>query len=413
MSLNDIKSSYFIQILFCHLSEEMKLKIVKYNKNYQNLLNINLINYKIFSGKYIEYESNGKAKEYDSYDDHLIYEGEYLNGKRNGEGKEYDEDGKGKILFEGNYLNGKRNGEGKEYFSNEELKFKGEYLNGKKWNGNGYDIYGHMVYELKNGNGFVKEYDDYDEYDLEFEGEYKNGEKNGKGTSYDGYSKEFDGEYLNGRKWNGKIYDGIDNNDDNIICELKEGKGLMKMFFNRDNILKREGQFLNGELNGKVREFNNKGQLIFEGEYLDGILTGKVKEYYKGEIKFEGEYLYGHKRKGKEYIKGKLEYEGEYLFDRKWNGKGYDKNGNIIYEVINGNGTVKEYKEYDEGDILVFEGEYLNGKRNGKGKEYDYKGRVMFEGEYLNGKRWNGKGLEYNFVTGYHDNIKYLNGKTI
>ena len=62
MSINDIKSSYFIIILFSHLREEVKLKIIKYNKNYQHLLNIKLINYQIFSGKYIEYESNGKEK---------------------------------------------------------------------------------------------------------------------------------------------------------------------------------------------------------------------------------------------------------------------------------------------------------------------------------------------------------------
>ena len=40
----------------------------------------------------------------------------------------------------------------------------------------------------------------------------------------------------------------------------------------------------------------------------------------------------------------KLEYEGEFLYERKYNGKGYDNNnGNIIYELINGNGKVKEY----------------------------------------------------------------------
>ena len=40
---------------------------------------------------------------------------------------------------------------------------------------------------------------------------------------------------------------------------------------------------------------------------------------------------------------------GEYLNGKLWNGKGveYDKN------------------------IIIFEGEYLNGKRHGKGKEYD------------------------------------------
>ena len=56
----------------------------------------------------------------------------------------------------------------------------------------------------------------------------------------------------------------------------------------------------------------------------------------------------------------------------------------------------KIMKEYDgSSDCLIFEGEHLNAKRNGKGKEYDINyGRLIFEGEYLNGKR-NGKGKEY------------------
>ena len=64
------------------------------------------------------------------------------------------------------------------------------------------------------------------------------------------------------------------------------------------------------------------------------------------------------------------------------------------------------------GNTIIFEGEYLNGERNGKGKEYDTCGyKLNFEGEYLNGKK-NGKGKEYNTklnqisFEGY-----YLNGK--
>ena len=63
----------------------------------------------------------------------------------------------------------------------------------------------------------------------------------------------------------------------------------------------------------------------------------------------------------------------------------------VIYEKD------RKVKEYNKDDILLFEGEYLNGKRNGKGKEYDYKNFknfLIYEGEYLNGKR-NGKGKEY------------------
>ena len=61
-----------------------------------------------------------------------------------------------------------------------------------------------------------------------------------------------------------------------------------------------------------------------------------------------------------------MEYEGEFLYDKKWNGKRYDINNNLIYELNNDNGKGKEYT-YD--GKLIFEGEYLNEKRNGKGKE--------------------------------------------
>ena len=40
--------------------------------------------------------------------------------------------------------------------------------------------------------------------------------------------------------------------------------------------------------------------------------------------------------------------------------KGYDKNGNIIYELNQGNGKIKEFNIQDK---LIFEGEYLNGKK--------------------------------------------------
>ena len=62
---------------------------------------------------------------------------------------------------------------------------------------------------------------------------------------------------------------------------------------------------------------------------------------------------------------GKLEYEGDYLYNKKINGKGYDKDGNIIYELINGTGKVKEYYNNKQ---LIFDGELLNGKKKWKSK---------------------------------------------
>ena len=92
----------------------------------------------------------------------------------------------------------------------------------------------------------------------------------------------------------------------------------------------------------------------------------------------------------------------------------YDAYDNIIYEgeflnrKINGKG-----EEYYKNGRLKFEGEYLNGKINGKRKEYNYFfGELSFEGEYLNGKS-NGKGKEYYDDGKLHYECEYLNGKTL
>ena len=126
--VENIISVYFQKILLSSLNEKTKLDLIKYNKHLQNLMDIKLINYKFYKGKYIVYETKGKGKEY--FNGELKFEGEYLNGKRNGKRKEYDYNGK--LSFEWEYLNGKRNGKGKEYYGNGTLYFEGEYLNGNK-----------------------------------------------------------------------------------------------------------------------------------------------------------------------------------------------------------------------------------------------------------------------------------------
>ena len=104
------------------------------------------------------------------------------------------------------------------------------------------------------------------------------------------------------------------------------------------------------------------------------------------------------------------EYKGEYLNGKK-HGKGRDYcNGRLIYEgeYLNGekNGKGKEY--YCNGR-LIYEGEYENGKMHGKGKEYYSDGKLKYEGEYENGIK-HGKGKEYcNGKLEYEG--EYLNGK--
>ena len=292
--LENIISTFFVKMVFFNIQETIKLSLIKYNKKLQNIININLNHYKKLCRRYIIFESKGKGKEYNK-NNMLLYKGEFLHGKRNGRGKEYYEN---------------------------ELIFEGEFLNGKKWNGKTYSRYSHIIYELREGKGYIEELD-HDNL-LVYKGEYSNGKRNGKGKEYnmiDGHLI-FEGEYFNGKRWSGKGYYGYN--------ELKKGKGY-------------------------VKDYDSIGFptiLIFEGEYLNGEKNGKGKEYncFNGSLKFEGQYLYGKRNgKGKEFDEyGNLIFEGDYLNDKKWNGKVYDYLGNLINEFILG--STKDLKDDDEDD---------------------------------------------------------------
>ena len=59
--------------------------------------------------------------------------------------------------------------------------------------------------------------------------------------------------------------------------------------------------------------------------------------------------------------------EIDYINGKKWNIKKFNPANNIIQELINGNVIIKEYEKRN----LIYEGEFKNGERNGKGQEYD------------------------------------------
>ena len=63
--MDKIKSSFFFMFLLPYINDKRKFKITNYNKDLQNFLGINLLDYKRMSGKYILGDINGKGKEYD------------------------------------------------------------------------------------------------------------------------------------------------------------------------------------------------------------------------------------------------------------------------------------------------------------------------------------------------------------
>ena len=155
--------------------------MAKYNKSFQNKLNISLIDYRRFCKKYIIYEEKGKRKEFNGINDILINEDEFLKGEKNWNGAIFDEKGKLKYVWEfkahgvgkeynsrgelkyiGYYLYWKKNGKGKGYYNYKlnKIKFEGEYLNDKRWVRIGYDKDQEIIFELKDGKGYVKEYEE-------------------------------------------------------------------------------------------------------------------------------------------------------------------------------------------------------------------------------------------------------------
>ena len=269
-----------------------------------------------------------------TYENYLKYEGEYLNGKKTGKGKDYDYEGN--LIFEGEYKNGLKNGKG-IYYELGYLLFEGEFKDGIR-NGKGkYYFYGHLKYEGDYFNGFVngkgKEYDIFNGKMI-YEGEFKDGEKNGKGELFD-YGKNivFKGEFINNKKYNGTEIETKNNIQfiSKYILGKKNEYAKLKIYINKKLIF--EGQCLNGIKAGKGKEYDNKGNLIFSGEYLNGKRNGKGKEYN----------LDGY-------------FEGEFKNGKKWNGIGYNRKGEIEYNIIDGNGTIKEYNSRN----LIYEGECLN-----------------------------------------------------
>ncbi len=157
-----------------------------------------------------------------------------------------------------------------------------------------------------------------------------------------------------------------------------------------------------------------KLDMIKYNKYYQKLFSLYIKDYkeFSGRYKIDGINGYG-----KEYqlYSGNLIFEGEYK-NKKRNGKGI--------EYINYYGglevTCNSFPLYDNDKYvhvgfkkselkISFRGNYLNGKRNGRGIEYYYNGNTKFEGEYLNGIKWNGKGYDLHNKNIY--NIKNGKGK--
>ena len=127
-----------------------------------------------------------------------------------------------------------------------------------------------------------------------------------------------------------------------------------------------------------IHKQGNKDKKINYGTFIHSF----IKELNNNNIKSINSIPYNKKV----YENGDY-YIGEMLNNIP-NGKGkkFDKYGNIIYdgEIINGKANGKGILYYKNGYYYV--GQWLNDKKNGKGTIYDKNGNVNYEGDFVNGK---------------------------
>ena len=79
-----------------------------------------------------------------------------------------------------------------------------------------YNYNNEFLFKLINGNGIGKEYNFCGE--LEYEGEFREGERIGLGKEYNQDEIIFEGEFLNEKRWNGK---GKEYSNGEILYEFK------------------------------------------------------------------------------------------------------------------------------------------------------------------------------------------------
>ena len=299
----NVKSLNIIKHILSFLSRNEKLNLIAYNKNLQNKLGINIEYYKQISGRYKIIDTNGKGKEYELITNQLLFEGEYRNGKRNGKGI--------------------------ELYGNGDIKFEGEYLNGKRYKGKGYNIERKLELEIEK-DGSIKEY--YSENKLKFEGKI-----------------------FYGRKWNGKGF----NYEGKEEYEIKNGKGYVKEYDYEGKLLF-EGEYINGERNGKGKEYFNIEIISDKDKKFFPFLSGNILKdldnknflFFNPNIKYNNENL--EENMNQKRIINKIKFEGEYLNGKRWNGKGFNHEGKEVFKIENGDGLIKEYNNKGK---LILEGE--------------------------------------------------------
>ena len=325
---------------FTILYYDDKKEKIKYKGEYTN---------KKYDGRGILYDTNGE----------MIYNGYFKNNEYDGFGNEFKY---GKLAYEGFFTNGEKNGKGLLYYNNsEQIFFNGifgmsKYIEGISYEPNGYKIYEGIFINNRPKEGKKLKLYKLDG-ELEYEGDFLNGNYHGYGTLYEKGKYEYMGK-INEYKYL------------KYIGEFKDHKynGHGKLYFDHylGKYLFYDGTFDNNIFSGNGKIYYQNKKIFYEGQFENNDVNGKGIKYYRnGIIKIDGNF------------ENNICLEGRY----------YVPNGKIIYEGEFKNDIPKESKKiiiYDNNTNKIYEGEVHDGKYDGPGIEYCplIKDKKLFEGNF-------------------------------
>ena len=350
------------------------------------------------------------------YADGFKYKGEFVKNKRSGKGVAIYPN---KSKYSGNWHEGSHEGFGM-FVSSDNSCYVGQWRRGKKHgygryyfpNGDFYD--GEFYGNHANGHGVYFHGDTQNVY----VGQWEKSMRCGIGTYYyktgsvyKGYFKDnnihgrgvFD--YETGAKYSGQFRDNLKhgfgtftwptgNKYKGNFCDDKmSGHGSMDYAAGHSYV----GQWENNKKHGRGVFTSNRGN-IYDGHFLEDVKNGKGKmTYFPGTIlqeEYDGDWKDGMRWGLGKYVYKQSEgvvYEGQWVKDLR-HGKGIVRfkdgsvyNGDIKKERIEGEGTWI----YNDGSQYM--GSFRSGLKNGHGTHLNGRTGEIFQGEFTDGVR-NGKG---------------------
>ncbi len=183
-----------------------------------------------------------------------------------------------------------------------------------------------------------------------YEGEWKDGEKNGQGKLIQVDGSKYVGEWINGER-NG--YGTLTStNGTKYVGKWRDGKKYGQGIFTSSVGSKYVGEFRDDKRNG-YGTFTWPDGGKYEGEWKNGKFHGQGTVVLSDGENYEGEWKEGEKHgQGVYSFLDESKYKGEFIGNKPWNVTFYNKEGNIIWKMVNGKQVDEVYIKNSLSNLL-------------------------------------------------------------